>query len=468
MALLLPVFEVFTATLLLVSATWWASIAAQVLLSIFTIVIVVNLARGKRPDCHCFGQLHAKPIGVSTLVRNGGLLGLSTILLFVRQSPNFSFSSGFAFLFKEHLLGTVLVGGIGFFMAGQSWLSLHLLRQNGRLLLRIESLESTSEMKATHKIKAPLGLQPGSQAPNFELLSLNGKLVSLDSLRSAAKPVLLLFSDPNCGTCKAMLPDVSRWSREYENQMSVVLLSRGDEKANKRYIGAHGINYVLRQHDYEVSSAYQAWGTPSAVVVGADGIIHSSVASGSEAIAELVKKLVSGTLSVPKTATKPLALARGSAVPKFSLADLKGRIWTLDDFSGQSVLLVFWNPSCGFCERMLPDLRLWENKRLSIEPRLVLISSSSPNANQALELDATVLLDNSHQTMAAFGAGGTPSGLLIDGKGRVASELAMGASAIFALVTDIKMKPPESVMPPHLLKARPATLPKSSQAHAND
>jgi hypothetical protein len=35
----------------------------------------------------------------------------------------------------------------------------------------------------------------------------------------------------------------------------------------------------------------------------------------------------------------------------------------LDDFRGRPTLLLFWNPSCGFCQRLLNDLTTWETHR---------------------------------------------------------------------------------------------------------
>jgi uncharacterized membrane protein YphA (DoxX/SURF4 family) len=62
----LPVGELATAALLVgdASAVWGA--AALVRLGIFTVAVVANLARGKTPDCHCFGQLHSAPIRATT------------------------------------------------------------------------------------------------------------------------------------------------------------------------------------------------------------------------------------------------------------------------------------------------------------------------------------------------------------------------------------------------------------------
>jgi hypothetical protein len=48
-------------------------------------------------------------------------------------------------------------------------------------------------------------------------------------------------------------------------------------------------------------------------------------------------------------------------------------------------------------------------------------------------LRSLVVLDPGFQAGAAFGAGGTPMGILIDTTGRIASNLAAGAQAVLAL-----------------------------------
>src|SRR5215212_8756681 len=65
------------------SPAWWGAIAALALLLLFVAGIGFNLARGRRPDCRCFGQLHSEPVGGSTLVRNG-LLALVAAVLVLR------------------------------------------------------------------------------------------------------------------------------------------------------------------------------------------------------------------------------------------------------------------------------------------------------------------------------------------------------------------------------------------------
>src|SRR4029078_11747207 len=52
---LLPWAELAIAFILLVAPTaLWGAALASLLLGVFTIVITVNLALGRTPDCHCF------------------------------------------------------------------------------------------------------------------------------------------------------------------------------------------------------------------------------------------------------------------------------------------------------------------------------------------------------------------------------------------------------------------------------
>src|SRR2546430_4485796 len=60
MAVVLPLAEVAVAIALVpLASAWWSAVAALVLLAAFVAAIGLNLARGRRPDCHCFGQLYS-------------------------------------------------------------------------------------------------------------------------------------------------------------------------------------------------------------------------------------------------------------------------------------------------------------------------------------------------------------------------------------------------------------------------
>ena len=95
--------------------------------------------------------------------------------------------------------------------------------------------------------------------------------------------------------------------------------------------------------------------------------------------------------------------------------------------------MLFWNPGCGFCQQMLPDLKEWEATSPEDAPKLLVVSAGSEEANKEMGLTSPVLLDQQFAVGRAFGASGTPSAVLVDAEGKVASEVAVGAPAVMEL-----------------------------------
>jgi hypothetical protein len=123
--------------------------------------------------------------------------------------------------------------------------------------------------------------------------------------------VLLAFTDPNCGPCDALLADLARWLRELAARLTVVLISRGSPQANRAKSAARSLANVLLQRDREISDGYEAYGTPSAVLVRADGTVGSRVAQGAEAIRNLVQRTVA-VAEARNCAVGPEAAARAA------------------------------------------------------------------------------------------------------------------------------------------------------------
>jgi uncharacterized membrane protein YphA (DoxX/SURF4 family) len=55
------------------------AVAAALLLLLFTVLLVVNLVRGRRPPCACFGSRSHEPISELSVARNIGLLALAVV-----------------------------------------------------------------------------------------------------------------------------------------------------------------------------------------------------------------------------------------------------------------------------------------------------------------------------------------------------------------------------------------------------
>jgi hypothetical protein len=83
---------------------------------------------------------------------------------------------------------------------------------------------------------------------------------------------------------------------------------------------------------------------------------------------------------------------------------------------------------------MLSDLKAWEASAATATSQLLLVSSGSNEANDAMGLRSTVVLDQGLLAARSFGVYGTPSALLVDDRGKISSELAVGTAAVVALL----------------------------------
>jgi hypothetical protein len=63
----------------------------------------------------------------------------------------------------------------------------------------------------------------------------------------------------------------------------------------------------------------------------------------------------------------------------------------------------------------------------------VLVSTGTVESNAELGISSTVLIDQGFTVGRAFGASGTPSAVLIDENGRIASDVAVGSPRVLAL-----------------------------------
>jgi methylamine dehydrogenase accessory protein MauD len=464
-AVLLPLTELAVAVALILNASaWWGAIGALVLLLLFIAAISYNLSRGRTPDCHCFGQLHSAPAGWPTLIRNLVLAAFAGfIVVFGRTNAGASITDWLATLTLAQRIEVGVAALVIALLAVETWTVIRVLHQHGDVLLRLHELETRlaeSETKVIRDAPPPPanGLPVGTVAPVFSLPGLYGETITLDYLRARNKPVLLIFSDPGCGPCNAFLPEIARWQRDYTDKLTLALISRGTPEVNRAKTSMHELSHVLLQQDREVAVAYQAPGTPCAVLIDPDGTINSPLACG----AELIRALSAQAVGLPVLKTPPGVAANkngnglpmaavpdgnaaaatpsqpstsqvGEPAPAFTLPGLDGQTVSFSDFRKNQTLVLFWNPDCGFCQQMLADLKAWEAEPPHGAPKLLVVSTGSLERNRALGLRSPVLLDGGFTIGPKFGIHGTPMAVLVDTEGRIASEIAAGAPAVFEL-----------------------------------
>lgn len=138
--------------------------------------------------------------------------------------------------------------------------------------------------------------QKGFAAPDFELESSSGEMVSLSQFQG--QPVIVNFWATWCAPCRAELPDFQRVSDTYGDQgLTFLLLNQAeDAETAQSFLDDLGINMTtLLDKRGEVANMYRVRGLPTTVFVRPDGTIHDIVVGGpiSEAkLTENVEQLV--------------------------------------------------------------------------------------------------------------------------------------------------------------------------------
>lgn len=125
------------------------------------------------------------------------------------------------------------------------------------------------------------GLKAGTVAPGFKLPLANGSAeVALADY--FGQRVVLLFSDPNCAPCDAVVPEVQA---AHERGVKVLMISRRDAAATVMKAAKLGLTFpIVMQKAWEISLKYGKFATPMMYVVGPDGTLETDVISGSKEI----------------------------------------------------------------------------------------------------------------------------------------------------------------------------------------
>jgi thiol-disulfide isomerase/thioredoxin len=180
---------------------------------------------------------------------------------------------------------------------------------------------------------------------------------------------------------------------------------------------------------------FRATWTPSAVFMDDNGRIASQLAAGDQAIRTLVESIENEDLSrdglfFTSGNTTASRAPVGEPVPEFWLSDTTGREITNSQLMGKQTLITFWHPECGFCKRMADDLQEWDRSRGPADPELLVFTPKE----DTLVLESPILIDPDSKTAAKLGMQGTPSAILVNERGIVVSETAIGAPDIWSLI----------------------------------
>jgi peroxiredoxin len=354
------------------------------------------------------------------------------------------------------VLGVTDVVLVGLLFASL-WLALYqVVKQQGRLLLRLDELErrggvpqttgaSAPHMRSQHA--QPAGLPVGTAIPPFGLPDLKGNIVRLDDFKN--ERVLLINWSPQCGYCGQIAPELARLEQNFDrHRVALVLVSNGDADANQRLMKEHGLRCrVLLQNESLRWEPFRSLGTPVAYLLDEHGRVAEPLAVGAEAVPTLAREATSaGRKRLP--GERPLSesqilrdgLKAGTPAPSFRLPDLDGRIVSLDDYRGRSVLLIFTDPQCGPCDQLAAQLAGLRGKHRVDGPAILMVGRGDAEENRRkakrLKLQIPIVLQDHWKLSLEFGIFATPVAFLIDGSGVIARAVAKGKDEILAVARD--------------------------------
>jgi peroxiredoxin len=285
----LPPVELAVAVALLPAASApYAGVAAFLLLAAFSLAVARTLRRGEQVDCNCFGSLGPSEVSGWTLARNLALLVPAALVATVGWSdPGPSAVAWIGDLSANAALA--ILGGAALVVAALAFgLAWEVMRQNGRLLSRLDALEGGSGPGAPRSSHPSQPIHAGKPAPFFTLPDLDGRQVGLADLLAEGRELLLFFTDPGCHACNPVLPEVGRRQRDPGEGPLPVVMSLGDADVNRVKAAEHGLGLVLLQEDFDLARALGVNGMPGAVLIDRDGRIAAEPVEGTDPVAKLL------------------------------------------------------------------------------------------------------------------------------------------------------------------------------------
>ena len=118
----------------------------------------------------------------------------------------------------------------------------------------------------------------GAEAPDFTLNDINGKPLTLSSLRG--KYVILDFWGSWCGWCIKGIPQMKEYYQKYAGKFEILGIDCNDpEEKWKAAVEKYELPWlhVYNTRDSKVLEQYQIEGFPTKIIVGPDGKIVKTI-----------------------------------------------------------------------------------------------------------------------------------------------------------------------------------------------
>jgi methylamine dehydrogenase accessory protein MauD len=192
-------------------------------------------------------------------------------------------------LIVSNLLLWVLVIGLGLTV-------LALARQVGVLYERIAPAGA---------LMISQGPEVGDIAPEFDLETLDGEMLTIGGVPASNKSTLLFFLSPNCPVCNTLIPVLKSIRRKESKWLDIILASDGEPEQQRAFVARKelsGFPYVLST---QLGMTYQIAKLPFAVLLDENGVLRAKgLTNNREHLESLFEAMEQGVASIQEFMSK--------------------------------------------------------------------------------------------------------------------------------------------------------------------
>ncbi|TQM63985.1 MauE/DoxX family redox-associated membrane protein [Humibacillus xanthopallidus] len=267
----LPWVEIVLGLVLIVVGGWLGVVVSLAVLALFgAYFALVVRARGFETDvdCACFGSLGPGRITRVTVWRNTWLLALAVVSVLVATTG-------------EALLARIIDGTA-------PWPWLLAAAAAALTVLLVLGTESSPASDAPTAVVGDLAVEEGDylrvRTPALPVMLGDGTTTHLRRL-SEQRPQLLLYVSQSCGSCAEVIDAVPGWRGELP-MLDVRLVLRQAPESTTLTSTAEPL--TLHDTDGLLAETFEMRGTPSALLLGADGLLAGGPTVSTPAVMEFV------------------------------------------------------------------------------------------------------------------------------------------------------------------------------------
>lgn len=143
------------------------------------------------------------------------------------------------------------------------------------------------------------GLEVGEVAPEFDLKTLDGEMVTIGGVPESNKSTLLFFLSPNCPICNTLLPVLKSIQRNESKWLDIILASDGEPEQQRAFVARKELSkfpYVLST---QLGLTYQIAKLPFAVLLDEQGVLRAKgLTNNREHLESLFEAMEQGVASI--------------------------------------------------------------------------------------------------------------------------------------------------------------------------